>query len=157
MEFRRLSDVELVEETTDNTNVLIEENGEIKKVSKLEIGTVIPTVTIKNGAYDECVDFLSTYEPDSYSLNKSETSNEISAQWSSDFFADMTYQEVLDILLSTKPVNVLVCDIYDDSPFVAPATITIAYDKTLWIVYSSTDGYQRQLFWNNEDRIGEPS
>lgn len=38
MEFKRLSDVDLVNEVSENANVLVEENGEIKKVSKVEIG-----------------------------------------------------------------------------------------------------------------------
>ena len=153
MEFKRLSDVELVEETTDNTNLLIEENGEIKKIVKSEFITVIPTVTIKNDAYDECVDYVSTYEPSPVSAN----SNEISAQWSTEFSADMTYQEVLNILLSKKPINVLVCDVYDDSPIVSYGTVTIANDKTLYILYPTTQGYRREISWNNEDRIADAS
>lgn len=38
MEFTRLSDVTLVNEVSEDTNVLIEDNGEIKKVSKSDIG-----------------------------------------------------------------------------------------------------------------------
>lgn len=38
MEFTRLSDVTLVNEVSEDANVLVEENGEIKKVSKTEIG-----------------------------------------------------------------------------------------------------------------------
>ena len=38
MEFKKLSDVTLVEQTTNNTNILIEENGEISKVSKSLVG-----------------------------------------------------------------------------------------------------------------------
>lgn len=38
MEFTRLSDVTLVNEVSEDTNVLIEDNGEIKKVSKSNIG-----------------------------------------------------------------------------------------------------------------------
>lgn len=38
MEFKKLSDVEVVAEPTESANVLIEENGVIKRVSKDEIG-----------------------------------------------------------------------------------------------------------------------
>ena len=38
MEFTRLSDVALVNEVSEDVNVLIEDNGEIKKASKSEIG-----------------------------------------------------------------------------------------------------------------------
>ena len=67
----------------------------------------------------------------------------------------MTYQEVLNILLSKKPINVLVCDVYDDSPIVSYGTVTIANDKTLYILYPTTQGYRREISWNNEDRIAD--
>lgn len=38
MEFKKLSDVESVETVSDNANILIEENGVIKKASKTEVG-----------------------------------------------------------------------------------------------------------------------
>lgn len=41
-EFKRLSDVEVVETPMDTANVLIEEDGVIKKVAKGELETVLP-------------------------------------------------------------------------------------------------------------------
>lgn len=41
MEFKRLSDVEIVESPTDNANILIEDNGIIKKAPKTFIGNFI--------------------------------------------------------------------------------------------------------------------
>ena len=38
MEFTRLSDVEVVETATENDKVLIEQNGEIKRVPKTKVG-----------------------------------------------------------------------------------------------------------------------
>lgn len=38
MEFKKLGEVTLVEEALDTANVLIEENGEIKRVPKTEVG-----------------------------------------------------------------------------------------------------------------------
>lgn len=53
MEFRRLSDVSLIEEASDVANVLIEENGEIKRVPKTQVGgTGFPTAIIKDSFYD---------------------------------------------------------------------------------------------------------
>ncbi len=37
-EFERLSEVELIETASDEANVLVEENGEIKRVAKTEVG-----------------------------------------------------------------------------------------------------------------------
>ena len=38
MEFKKLSDVEVVEAVSDAANVLIEENGVIKKAPKTQVG-----------------------------------------------------------------------------------------------------------------------
>lgn len=57
MEFRRLSDVSLIEEASDIANVLIEENGEIKRVPKTQVGgTGFPTAIIKDINYDSYLD-----------------------------------------------------------------------------------------------------
>lgn len=54
MEFKRLGDVTLVEEAMDIANVLIEEDGEIKRVPKTEVGgTGFPTAIIKDSVYDD--------------------------------------------------------------------------------------------------------
>ena len=56
MEFKRLGEVTLVEESMDTANVLIEENGEIKRVPKTEVGgTGFPTAIIKDSNYDDAL------------------------------------------------------------------------------------------------------
>lgn len=56
MEFKRLGDVTLVEEAMDIANVLIEEDGEIKRVPKTEVGgTGFPTAIIKDSTYDDAI------------------------------------------------------------------------------------------------------
>ena len=57
MEFKKLSDVEAVEAVSESANVLIEEDGAIKKAPKSQIGgagneSIIITVTM-DVAYDE--------------------------------------------------------------------------------------------------------
>lgn len=54
MEFKRLSDVEVVAEPTESANVLIEENGVIKKAPNAAVG----------GGYDAVIDLgvFSTYD-----------------------------------------------------------------------------------------------
>lgn len=49
MEFKRLSDVEVVAEPTESANVLIEENGVIKKAPKTAVGGA-------GGGYDAVID-----------------------------------------------------------------------------------------------------
>ena len=37
-EFKKLSEVEMLESTSDNTTVLVEDSGEIKRVAKSKVG-----------------------------------------------------------------------------------------------------------------------
>lgn len=61
MEFTRLAEVEVVETATDTDKVLIEQNGEIKRVPKTEVGGGgIPTVIIKDSGYDNAIAGVST-------------------------------------------------------------------------------------------------
>lgn len=46
-EFKRLSDVEVVAEPTESANVLIEENGVIKKAPKTAVGGAEPDLVIR--------------------------------------------------------------------------------------------------------------
>lgn len=55
-EFKKLSEVEQIETASDNATVLVEENGEIKRVPKKEVGGGgIETLIIKDLRYDVCL------------------------------------------------------------------------------------------------------
>lgn len=59
MEFKKLGEVTLVNEATDVANVLIEENGEVKRVPKTEVGGMgYPTAIIKHREYDNYVNSM---------------------------------------------------------------------------------------------------
>lgn len=77
-EFKKLSDVEVVETPADTANVLIEENGVIKKAPRTAVGggeadMVIhvifegmdsePVISIISGSYDEVVQKIDNMEP----------------------------------------------------------------------------------------------
>lgn len=85
MEFKKLSDVEVVESVSNAANVLIEENGVIKKAPKTQVGgagggdkcvnitstaEIGQTIIVKNVDVEgnpiewECVDFIKDEEPD---------------------------------------------------------------------------------------------
>lgn len=52
LNFKKLGEVTLVTKTTNTTNVLIEENGEIKRVAKTEVGGASTnTAIIKSSDY----------------------------------------------------------------------------------------------------------
>lgn len=93
MEFRRLSDVSLIEEASDIANVLIEENGEIKRVPKTQVGgTGFPTAIIKDSFYDNTLAGLQTMmqsdEPTFECLN-------------------MTFEEAYEIMASGEILEVI--------------------------------------------------
>lgn len=50
MEFKKLSDVEVVETVSDSANVLIEENGVIKKVPKSQVGGNVSDGSVSSNA-----------------------------------------------------------------------------------------------------------
>lgn len=57
-EFKKLSEVELLETSSETANVLIEEDGEIKRVPKSAVGGAgggLPTVIIKDSMYDNAI------------------------------------------------------------------------------------------------------
>lgn len=61
MEFKKLSDVEVIKTPSDNANILIEDNGVIKKTPKTDIGNFIiinaPSIeeATCNKTYDEVI------------------------------------------------------------------------------------------------------
>ena len=102
MEFTRLSDVTLVEETIDTANVLIEENGEIKRVPKTEVGgTGFPTAIIKSSNYDEAITAM---------LNPAEPSSVKSAVFTDEVnfsCTNMTFEEAYEIMSNGEILNVI--------------------------------------------------
>lgn len=74
MEFKRLSDVEVVAEPTESANVLIEENGVIKKAPKTAVGG-------GNTEWDAVIDCVDAFETlDNYTF-ESGSYDTIKAKW----------------------------------------------------------------------------
>jgi hypothetical protein len=93
MEFKRLGEVTLVEETGDTANVLIEENGEIKRVPKTEVGgTGFPTAIIKDSGYDNTLAGLQTM---------------VSAPEYTYECLNMTFEEAYEIMASGEILEVI--------------------------------------------------
>lgn len=60
-EFKKLSEVEKIESTSDNATVLVEDGGEIKRVPKSELGGAgTATAIIKDSGYDNAIARLQT-------------------------------------------------------------------------------------------------
>ena len=76
-EFKKLSDVDVVETTNDSTNVLIEENGVIKKAPKTTFGSANSNVESADLVIEVNGDFLIT--EDNYSIVEGSTEAVINA------------------------------------------------------------------------------
>ena len=93
MEFKRLGDVTLVEEAMDIANVLIEEDGEIKRVPKTEVGgTGFPTAIIKDSMYDDAIS----------GVQQGRVSAELTYEC-----LNMTFEEAYEIMASGGILNVI--------------------------------------------------
>lgn len=147
MEFTRLSDVTLVEETIDTANVLIEENGEIKRVPKTEVGgTGFPTAIIKSSDYDEAITAM---------LNPAEPSSVKTADFADEVTfscTNMTFEEAYEIMSNGEVLNVIfmlsferACNIQGAATFLGIAEFGVPCISLVEIfdnirLYWSTDG-----------------
>ena len=100
-DFKKLSEVDLVEEVSNTANVLIEENGQIKRASKTKVGgagsdSVIKTAIITSSAYDSHVSNVAPNvgDPNTYSCK------------------NMTFEEAYEALTTGVPINVKLFDYY---------------------------------------------
>ena len=100
-DFKKLSEVDLVEEVSNTANVLIEENGQIKRVSKTKVGgagsdSVIKTAIITSSAYDSHISNATSYVggPITYSCK------------------NMTFEEAYEALTTGVPINVKLFNYY---------------------------------------------
>lgn len=100
-DFKKLSEVDLVEEVSNTANVLIEEGGQIKRASKTKVGgagldSVIKTAIITSSAYDSHVSNVASYVggPTTYSCK------------------NMTFEEAYEALTTGVPINVKLFDYY---------------------------------------------
>lgn len=120
-EFKRLSDVEVVAEPTESANVLIEENGVIKKVPKTTVGGGEPDMVI---TLTGCAvwDIIST---DVVTITSG------------------TYTDVVEKIWSGTPVDVRVRGTASEGSYLADANEVKAtatfYGGALWIKWVCSD------------------
>lgn len=111
MEFKRLADVEVLESATDEANVLIEENGEIKRVPKTEVGgTGFPTAIIKDSYYDNVLAGISTM---------------ISGPKVTYECTNMTFEEAYEIMANGGILNVIGM-LTPETPAIVPGVVLFA-------------------------------
>lgn len=103
MEFMKLADVEVVETATETDKVLIEQNGEIKRVPKTEVGGggAIKTVIIKSSDYDNAIAGVQTMA----------SAPEITCEC-----INMTFEEAYQTMASGEPLSLLGMLVFNNAP-----------------------------------------
>lgn len=121
LEFKKLSEVTLTEKAVDTANVLIEENGEIKRVPKTEVGgSGSAAIIIKDTEYNNAMSGVSTLmaPPDEPSATYECT--------------NATFEDVWNAIVNGEAVNVMGMLLEDGSPFIVPcSTIGIGLEDTI--------------------------
>ena len=133
MEFKKLSEVEQIESASDNATVLIEDNGEIKRVPKKEVGGAgsIATAIIKSSEYDNAIAGISTM------IAVQETTYEC---------INMTFDEAYQIIANGEPLQVHFMGSIDGIPYNACCMVYLV--TTVYGVPCLEIGvYIGSLFW----------
>ena len=141
-DFKRLSDVEVVAEPTESANVLIEENGVIKKAPKTAVGGV------GGGELDAIIKF--TRDPD----NEWDVCTLESGSYN-DIVAKLANSEIVNAMLNMHIIsgeNAGMClqarsvTIEDWSKSQDPAILfSFCVDRDMWVFVLLPDG---ECFWN---------
>lgn len=127
MEFRRLSDVTLVDKAQETANVLIEENGEIKKVAKTQVGGAgFPTAIIKSNDYDELIGQMQTF-PASENVEVVSEKSEVEAKDLEQTFecANMTFEKAYEILCNGEILDIIFMFNLGDIPTICRGVVAL--------------------------------
>ncbi len=111
MEFKRLSDVTLVDKAQETANVLIEENGEIKRIAKTQVGgTGFPTAIIKSSDYNYIIGEMQVF-PVSENVEvvseKSEVETKDLAPYEIFECINMTFEEAYETLCNGEILDTI--------------------------------------------------
>ena len=142
MEFKKLSEVQLVEGAVDTANVLIEENGEIKRVPKTQVGgTCFPTAIIESSDYTSTI---ASYHRGAQAADLTDVTYEC---------LNMTFEEAYNTLLNGEVLDVICKVCFDDTPAVFHAGVyfggTEAGVESL-MVFFDFEGCVMYLYWTSD-------
>lgn len=147
MEFRKLSDVNLVENMSENTHVLIEEEGEIKKVSNKKFDNSVPTIILQNPTFMEYLEYASNPNPAPVSLDEG---NEVQPMLMAyPQCINSTFNEVWEMAVNGQPFNIILQDVFDYYPYTFPCYFRVSGNKRLTI-YFHYEEYHYYYVWDEE-------
>lgn len=138
-DFKKLSEVDLVEEVGNTANVLIEENGQIKRFSKTKVGgagsdSVIKTAIITSSAYDSHISNATSYVggPTTYSCK------------------NMTFEEAYEALTTGVPINVKLFDYYSGEGIGLIDLMPVAFiDGNVQFIALQNQASKLTLYWTS--------
>ena len=118
MEFKKLSEVQLVGAAVDAANVLIEENGEIKRVPKNEVGgTGFPTVIMEHAMYATAIEVMHSGGLEESSVQTVETGEQ------GYFVSGLTFEEAYEEILNGGVVKAIQKGSIGDFPGILPGSV----------------------------------
>lgn len=144
-EFKKLGEVEALEEVPDGANALIEVNGDIKRVpgSNLGGGGGIKTAIIKASNYDNTIAGL-------------QTTAAVGATYSC---INMTFEEAYTTMAAGEPLAVMFMLISEGAGVCEQGYAIFAGDAIVGVPCICVGGYEKelQLFWTEDDlSINQP-
>lgn len=169
-EFKKLSAVEAIESLTDSANILVEENGVIKKISKDEIGggikvastaTVGQTIVVKavdesgNPTEWECADLKAGYDV----VIENETMSSKVIGWNSIQSVEFSYthgsiENIINKLQNNEKPRILFkynCSYSSEGlyEYFEPTNI-------IWYRYNNGDGIRQNIYCEFFGGYGDP-
>lgn len=144
-EFKRLSDVTAVEAVTEDTNVLIEEDGIVKKVNKSYVGEKVSDATLVEAATEDANVIIE----ENGAVKRVHKSQIGLTEVSWDDLKDRPFYEEKPVLTELMPVTTVHCseenagwDEYTSVPKLnLGATYIVAWDGVEYQCVAADDGY----------------
>lgn len=112
------SDLPIMEEVTESTHAIVEDGGELKRISGSMLGGGIKTAIIKSSLYDAALAFAidpnNNVPPNMEGVQTCECIN-------------MTHAEAVEILKAGEPLDIQVLYVNNDSPVNISKAWTVVY------------------------------
>lgn len=145
-EFKKLADVDALDEVPEVATVLAEVEGEIKRIPSSGLGGIVKTAIIKQSDYDDMVEFMATPQSNPTSVSPLNTDGDPTFSC-----LNMTFEEAYETMLAGEPLDAIVMLNPGDSPVVMHGMIvfcgvqmggtpTIVIDMTSLALFWTADG-----------------
>ena len=132
IQYKTANQLPIMEEVTDNTYALVEENGTLKRVSGSSLGgSGIKTAIIKSSTYDNVMPCLTTMasEPPTYSC------------------INMTFEEAHQTIANGEPLQAIIMDGTPEGHICMPCGVGYLGDAVIGVPTLAIISRNSTLFW----------